>query len=202
MLLLACAVAKQELSDLDIPSLKERIQQGDSMLLYFYSKGCHYCKRYQQVFDIVAQGKVSGDPAMTYHSIDVDRCNELTARFLVVRIPTLIHAVSGKLYNMNEHRLDISEYFSEQRWLKMKPISPWLGPFSLLGQALGMAGRLVGSGIEFSERHHLEMWHWVVAMSALVGLLLTLAIILGLWVGRIHNIDEEPKARQHKKKAD
>jgi hypothetical protein len=182
-LVLLAAVWGEELTDVDTSILKETIEGGENCMLYFYSKNCEYCKHYQQIFDIIAQGKLSDDPTMTYYSIDVDKSHELATRFLVMRVPTLYHVVSGKLYCISRHRLEMVEYFSEKRWRTMRPI--WFDPFGFVGNAFGALGSTINRGMSILEQYPLKAWQWAFIFSAILGLIIAFSISLGLLLAHL-----------------
>lgn len=169
----------EELTDMDTSRLKNVIHRGENSLLYFYSKNCRSCQIYQEVFDVIASGKVTDDPTMVYYSIDVDKCPELTMRFMVLRIPALCHVVAGNVYHIENHRRNILDYFSEKKWRQMKPAGTFTHPFGFGGSTLGMMGKVVSTVLSFGDRHHFKMCHWIAASIVATLVVFVFSLLLG-----------------------
>ena len=166
-----------ELNDSQISVIKKAINEGENVMLYFYATGCKACNDYNEVFDFIAQGRISRDPTMLYYKVDTNPNPEFSMRFFVTKIPNIFHIVNGKVFDLYHQRPELIEYFKEKRWRILKPKGFITGPFGLLGTYLGIWAKLIHRIMDLQTKYNLTDRQLTISICTIFIGLIT-AIIL------------------------
>ncbi|WP_027122173.1 thioredoxin [[Mycoplasma] imitans] len=79
----------------NIAELDQLLSSNKKVVVDFYADWCPPCKLLGPIFEEVSQEKTD----WTFVKVDVDKANELSAKYEIRSIPTVIFFVDGKITN-------------------------------------------------------------------------------------------------------
>jgi thiol-disulfide isomerase/thioredoxin len=139
------------------------VKNDEELFIFFYADWCPACHDFKPALNLMTEGDFFENHGVSVYRVNVEETPELTARFLIVSLPTLIHVRSGLFRDITKSRWKLIEYFEEKLWTEHVPISNWKSPVGTFASFLGVSTRLGQRIAKQAESLGWPKWKWAVA---------------------------------------
>lgn len=151
------------LTDDNIGDFIKAVKNDEEHFIFFYADWCPACHDFKPALNLLIESEFFDNHGITVYRVDVDSSPELTARFFITSLPTLIHIREGQFHVITSKRWKIIEYFDNKEWLSVEPIRSWMSPMGYFAGCLGFSTRLGHRVAKEATALNWPKWKWAVA---------------------------------------
>lgn len=169
-----------ELRDDGIPDFITAVKNDEEHFLFFYAEWCPACQDFKPAFNLLMESEFFENHGINVYRVNVNNNPELTARFLITSLPTLVHVREASFRIITNKRWKLIEYFDEKQWASVEPISSWKSPIGLFASFMGISTRLGYRLAKDAEALQWPKWKWVAAFIISFAIAWAPALYLGL----------------------
>jgi thiol-disulfide isomerase/thioredoxin len=169
-----------ELRDDGILDFITAVKNDEEHFLFFYAEWCPACQDFKPTFNLLSESEFFENHGITLYRVNVIDNPELTARFLITSLPTLVHVREGSFRVITSKRWKLIEYFDEKQWTSIQPISSWKSPIGLFASFMGTSTRLGHRLAKDAEALQWPKWKWIAAFIISFAIAWAPALYLGL----------------------